>query len=273
MNEIKYFEFEGNEITFQTGENTLINATQMAKQFDVQPAFWLRTDQAKRLIEALTAMHNCIPTDLVIVKNGGDNFGTWMHEDVALAFAQWLSPEFYIWCNDRIKELFRYGITATQETTRAIVFSLSDATTKLKNSSTCTVGKHKVYELLRIKGILNQNNKPTQEYIDKGWFELEPYGFNKYIKYPTVTELGLKELRDLLFPETTFDNSALAQLLNEMKELKQENKIIKQGLHVVVESLLMAKSGSKSEEQNRELLSHLKEYFELTKPTMAIAAS
>ena len=32
-----------------------------------------------------------------------------MHEDVAMEFARWLSPEFAIWCNDRIKELLLTG--------------------------------------------------------------------------------------------------------------------------------------------------------------------
>lgn len=35
--------------------------------------------------------------------------GTWVHEDVALEFARWLSPKFAIWCNDRIKELLTTG--------------------------------------------------------------------------------------------------------------------------------------------------------------------
>ena len=34
---------------------------------------------------------------------------------LAIVFAQWLSPEFYLWCNDRIKELLRFGLTATEE--------------------------------------------------------------------------------------------------------------------------------------------------------------
>ena len=34
-----------------------------------------------------------------------------MHEDVAMEFARWLSPKFAIWCNDRIKELARTGVT------------------------------------------------------------------------------------------------------------------------------------------------------------------
>ena len=106
------FNYNGNNITFQNGDNILINATEMAKQFGKKPANWLRTEQSKELIKAVTASHKCTPPDLVHVINGGDNFGTWMHEDVALLFAQWLSPEFYLWCNDRIKELLKLGITA-----------------------------------------------------------------------------------------------------------------------------------------------------------------
>lgn len=51
--------------------------------------------------------------DLIQVLQGGNIQGTWMHEDVAMEFARWLSPSFAIWCNDRIKELLRHGITAT----------------------------------------------------------------------------------------------------------------------------------------------------------------
>lgn len=61
------------------------------------------------------------PTDLVQVKNGGNDFGTWMHEDVAIEFARWLSPAFAIWCNDRIKELLTVGITATPPTLDAML--------------------------------------------------------------------------------------------------------------------------------------------------------
>lgn len=46
---------------------------------------------------------------------------TFRHEDVALEFARWLSPVFAIWCNDRIKELVRHGMTATPQTVERIL--------------------------------------------------------------------------------------------------------------------------------------------------------
>ena len=42
-----------------------------------------------------------------------------MHEDVAMEFARWLSPKFAIWCNDRIKELARTGVTTVAATPAA----------------------------------------------------------------------------------------------------------------------------------------------------------
>src|SRR5690606_12172824 len=53
---------------------------------------------------------------LIITKRGGNEQGTWLHETIALDFAQWLSVDFKLWCNDRIKELLTVGMTATPQT-------------------------------------------------------------------------------------------------------------------------------------------------------------
>jgi phage antirepressor YoqD-like protein len=112
MENQKVFNYMGNEITFFTGDDVMINATEMAKVFGKLPSGWLRSQSYIDFINHLSAMRNCIPTDLVKIVNGGTNFGTWMHQDVAMEFARWLSPAFAIWCNDRIKELMKYGATA-----------------------------------------------------------------------------------------------------------------------------------------------------------------
>lgn len=105
--------YEGFPITFENKDGKMmVNATQMAKAFGKKPSDWLRTEQANRIINAVSASQKCEPNNLVVVINGGDDYGTWMHEDVALPFAQWLSPEFYIWCNDHIKELLTTGSTS-----------------------------------------------------------------------------------------------------------------------------------------------------------------
>ena len=109
------FQYHGNPISFHKGENLMVNATQMAKPFNKSPKDFLKTEQSKRFIEALSEVKKILSSDLVKVTYG-NNGGTWMHEDVALEFARWLSPAFAIWCNDRIKELLMKGTVSTGTT-------------------------------------------------------------------------------------------------------------------------------------------------------------
>jgi len=111
------FNYEGNKVTFKNENGvTYVNATQMGKVFGKTPKDYLRTQIAEDLTVALSSRLKCLVPDLVQVINGGNNRGTWMHEDVALDYAQWLSIDFKLWCNDRIKELMTVGITATPDT-------------------------------------------------------------------------------------------------------------------------------------------------------------
>lgn len=110
------FKYEGKDVSFLPQDNnTLINATEMARVFGKFPKDFLKTQQTKEFITALTNRTKIPFADLLIVKEGSTG-GTWMHEDLAMEFARWLSPDFSIWCNDRIKELMRHGITAMPST-------------------------------------------------------------------------------------------------------------------------------------------------------------
>lgn len=103
--------YEGYNIAFQKDKNVMVNATEMAKPFGKTTKDWIRTNSAQEFIASLSAVRQILPTELVVVRQGGDPQmqGTWMHEDVALEFARWLSPKFAIWCNDQIKELLTTG--------------------------------------------------------------------------------------------------------------------------------------------------------------------
>ena len=117
MNTPIVYDYKGSKISFANGKNVMVNATEMAKTFGKRPAKWLELPSTKEFLAALTDVRKSdfalIQTDKGGISGGG---GTWMHEDVALEFARWLSPAFAIWCNDRIKELLKYGMTATQPT-------------------------------------------------------------------------------------------------------------------------------------------------------------
>lgn len=120
---IQRFDYEGSPIAFSQGDNVMVNATQMAKKFGKKVNDWLKTQQTKDFLDALTVARKIATADfqpITIVQGGTPaNQGTWMHEDVAIEFARWLSPKFAIWCNDRIKELARTGVTTVAATPAA----------------------------------------------------------------------------------------------------------------------------------------------------------
>lgn len=60
----------------------------MAKPFGKSCSDWLRTEHSKRMINAISTSKKCDVADLVRVMKGGNNLGTWMHEDVAIEFGE-----------------------------------------------------------------------------------------------------------------------------------------------------------------------------------------
>lgn len=120
--ELQLFNYNGNNVSFRKeSANVFINATEMAKPFGKRPIDYLQNQQTQEFINELSKVRKSTLADLVQVTKGGNNAGTWMHEDVAIEFARWLNPAFAIWCNDRIKELMKLGFTATPETLENIV--------------------------------------------------------------------------------------------------------------------------------------------------------
>lgn len=129
------YNYNGNNITFQLGNgDVMINATEMAKAFGKTPKDYLRTQSAQELINALSVRLKCLTADLVKVVQGGDIQGTWLHEDIALDFAQWLSVDFKLWCNDRIKELLKTGVTTISDEDEAIYNAMNILQKRLEAS-------------------------------------------------------------------------------------------------------------------------------------------
>jgi hypothetical protein len=249
--ETKKFEFEGNEITFLTGDNIMVNATEMARPFEVSPNSWLRTDKAIAAIHEYSCTHNCEHEDLVVTRMGTSNVGggTWLHHKLAMMFAQWLSLKFYFWCNDRIEELFKYGITALREEDRKILFTLSEVAVKIMSNYPYKVGRNKVYEGLRQRGLLNEHNKPLQKWIDRGLFEYRLYRDDEYRKYPVATEEGLKYIFQLLFPQAPTN-----------PKLESKMDLALNGIEVLLDNILISKAGSiNAPEQSKMVVERMRD--------------
>lgn len=104
------FSYNGNDITFKTENGiTYVNATEMAKPFKKRPNDYLSLSSVNELINAITRKYGNADFQPVTIIRGTVSPGTWMCEDLALDFAQWLSVDFRLWCLDRIKELLTTG--------------------------------------------------------------------------------------------------------------------------------------------------------------------
>ena len=53
MNRVQRFNYEGFEITFNGGDNVLVNATQMARPFNKRPAKWLELPSTQEFLDSL----------------------------------------------------------------------------------------------------------------------------------------------------------------------------------------------------------------------------
>lgn len=86
--------------------NVRVNLTQMAKQFRKRPADWLRTEESESYLSKLAVTQKCVTTDLLQVRQGGRNQGTWAFDyRIAMRFAQWLDPYFSILVDDLLVKL------------------------------------------------------------------------------------------------------------------------------------------------------------------------
>lgn len=118
---IQIFNYNDNPVSFyKKGNTAFMNASDMARPFGKKPNHWLRTNPTKEFISALCELRRSNSDELIKVVHG-NNGGTWMHEDAAIEFARWLDPYFAIWCNDRIKELMKFGVTATPQALEKMV--------------------------------------------------------------------------------------------------------------------------------------------------------
>ena len=112
--------FEGEVIPF-TAAGAFVNATAMCAAFGKRPAPFLALESTKDFISELEKLNAENPgispgsdvrnPDITFVvtrkgnRSGGQDQGTWLHPDLALECARWLSPRFAIWTNRIIRRI------------------------------------------------------------------------------------------------------------------------------------------------------------------------
>ena len=123
MNQVQSFNFGNIAVSFRA--DGYLNATAIAAHFGKQPRDYLKTEQTQQYIAALAenlSVKTKILTkenQIVSVKRGGDEQGTWLHPKLAIHFARWLDPKFAVWCDEQIEQLLSGSQPKLAQTTVA----------------------------------------------------------------------------------------------------------------------------------------------------------
>lgn len=132
----KIFSYNGNDVLFDTKDDVMVNATQLAKIYGKRPNDYLSLPATNQLINAITRKYGIAENQLVRTERGGIAPGTWMHRLIVVDFYQWLDIDLKLWCTEKLDELMRYGMTATQPTLEQMINNpdlVISLATQLKN--------------------------------------------------------------------------------------------------------------------------------------------
>lgn len=109
--------FEETPIIFN--QKGWINATQTAKAFGKDIRAFMRSKQYKEYEKALSKYLKTDAQNLHTAQSGGNltknEQGTFLHPDLLIAFARWLSPDFAVWCDMVIVKGYLQGIIESQQ--------------------------------------------------------------------------------------------------------------------------------------------------------------
>ena len=132
----KTFSYNGNEVLFDIKDDVMVNATQLAKIYGKRPNDYLSLPATNQLISAITRKYGIAENQLVRTERGGMAPATWMHRLIVDDFCQWLDIDLKLWCTEKLDELMRYGMAATQPTLEQMINNpdlVISLATQLKN--------------------------------------------------------------------------------------------------------------------------------------------
>lgn len=191
MNNPVVYSYKGSKISFMNSDSVMINATQMAKPFGKRPVDYLRLPSTNELINAIVRKSHISENQLVTSKQGSaeNGGGTWMHEDIALDFAQWLSVDFRLWVNDRIKELLKTGVATVSNDDEAIAYAMQVLNKRLEQAKQekAMLEQQNIYLSNEIK-----EAAPKVQYVDNVLQSV-----NTYTSTQMAKELGMREAEQL----------------------------------------------------------------------------
>ena len=129
------FDYKGNQISFERGKDLMVNLTAMAKPYpNKNLTNIINSQEIRDYCNSLTKLQNYSLADLLMVKRGGDNPGTWAHRLVAIRVAQKLNSDLAVWVDMKIEELMTTGVTTVSNDDEAIAYAMQVLNKRLEQA-------------------------------------------------------------------------------------------------------------------------------------------
>ena len=169
-------------------EKNMVNITKIGKPFGKRVNNWRNTDNTKEVIKIYEERYwkNSIGDNKAIttIKGSDEQQGTWVCRELAIKFAQWISPALEVWCIDALDELFQTGSVSIKELTRLEILEMAIASEKEK-------------ELLKVEvKVLSDENDKQDRSIKFGY--KAAMGKKKALINKTCKELNVKYEREMI---------------------------------------------------------------------------
>src|SRR5574343_1525865 len=87
-------------------EKGLVNLTKIAKYFGKELRAWKQNPGTQKFLTTF-CRKNPESENMIVVNGGNSGNGTWASRKLALKLAQWISPEFEVFCIQKLDELFQ----------------------------------------------------------------------------------------------------------------------------------------------------------------------
>ena len=181
------------------------------------PSYWLTIDSTQKLIDELTQQQTDtgISVSTVRTQKGGKSQGTFAVEQLAVAYANWISPSFYLQVINTFLayrkgpnpstlsrlEILRLAMEAEEENQRLTdqvegmrpkvefhdqVHDAPDTITVAEAAKLIGTGRTRLFSFLRKSGWISRRNEPYQSKIEAGLMDVK-------LSHWSHPDQGLKE--------------------------------------------------------------------------------
>lgn len=168
----------------------MVNLSSMAKSYPEKNLTQIvNSQEINDYCNSLSKLQNYSLADLLIVRRGGDNPGTWAHRLVAIRVAQKLNSDLAVWVDMRIEELLTTGVATVSNDDEAIAYAMQVLHRRLEESR---AEKERLLAENQLQSEQLRLSAPKVQYVDNVLQSSQTYTSTQLSK-----ELGMREAEHL----------------------------------------------------------------------------